>query len=243
VNAAAHYDPELPFLADLEEQVRAHAERAIRPPRRSRRPHPVALRMTRRTAVLVGLLCLLAATAFGARAVFSGGSPSPAAVHQGAFVLVEDGQTGEDRWTLRLYTRGGELCRALVVLDQTASSRCAPAPAPETVGVMSAASARRRYVFGVAGARVDAIRVRAGASQLTVATHALSERQARAAGASSATRYFLAILTRPLGRPDPPAIVTGLDAAHRRLGGAHVDCLEDSSPPSPPPCGPRDSGA
>ena len=242
---AIRYDPELPFLADLEQHVRAHAERALAPaPARARaariapRPRPwspLAARIGRRTAILVGLLSLLGASAFGARAVFFDGAQNPIVVHQRAFALVASGHDAGDRWTLNLYARGGNLCRALLVAGQLESSRCAPAPNPRGLGVSSLASARHSYVFGVAGSRVRALRVHAGPTTLTVATRSLGDARARAAGLSSATRYFLAILARPPGHEDPPAIVTPLDAVHRPLGKPRVSCLREAGPP---PCGP-----
>jgi hypothetical protein len=192
--------------------------------------------MTRRTAILVGLLCLLGASAFGARAVFSGGSPSPTTVRQGAFVRVAGGQAGEDRWTLRLYTRDGQLCRALVVLDQAESSRCAPVPGANTLGVTSLTSARRRYVFGVVGGRIAAVRVRAGAAALTVPTHALGDPgfgPTRPPGLAPATRYFIAILPRASGRHESPALATGLDGANGQVGRSRILCAEE---PGEEPC-------
>src|SRR4029077_14170916 len=111
----AHYDPELPFLADLEQRVRAHAEQAFCAPTPGTQSVSLTeriwlrgsllARVTRRTAILVGLLFLLAATTFGARSVFFTHIQSPLAVHQGAFALVASGHDNGDRWALRLYTR------------------------------------------------------------------------------------------------------------------------------------------
>jgi hypothetical protein len=238
--SAANYDPELPFLAELEQRVHDYAEEtassrlerasslgagAAAPARRSR-----LVRMTRRTAVLAALLCLLAATALGTRAAFFDTAPNPIAVQQGPFVLVASGHASSDRWTLRLYTRDRELCRALVVLDEQASSRCAPAPSARALSVTSAASALHLYVFGVTGDGVRAVAVSAGTASRTVATATLSNAQRHAGGITGAVRYFLVVLPLPLDSADPTASVTGLDAAHRRLDGPQFTCGEEAAP-------------
>src|SRR4029077_15770444 len=155
-------------------------------------------RVTRRTAILVGLLFLLAATTFGARSVFFTHIQSPLAVHQGAFALVASGHDNGDRWALRLYTRDGQLCRALVVVGQAEASRCAPSPGASNLAVTSLSSARNSYVFGVTGSRVRAVRVHGGSAILTVETHTPRGRLAHAAGLSGSARYFLGVLERPL---------------------------------------------
>jgi len=241
----AHYDPELPFLLDLERQLRLRAEHAARrpaaSPRQPRRAERSSLRVTmrgrmvRRTAILGGLLCLLAASALGARSVLSTTTPSPLAVRQGAFVLVASGARGRDSWTLRLYERGGQLCRAFVVAGAEESSRCAPAPSRDSLGVSTLESARYGYLFGVTGLHVHAVGVRIGASMLTVATRPLAGARAAAAGLPHSARYFVAIATRLPGAEEPPASVTALDPRHRPLGGTQVACLQEAGPP---PCGP-----
>jgi hypothetical protein len=242
---AAHYDPELPFLADLEKHVRAHAEQTLRASRASAQslsstPHvwpwgPLAARMTRRTAILVGLLCLLAASALGARNVFFTTSESPVVVHQGALVVVARGHEGGEQWTLRLYTRDGQLCRALAVVGEAEASRCAPSPAASKLAVTSVSSARKSYIFGVAGRRVRAVRVHSGHTTLTVETHTPGGRRAHLAGLSSSSRYFVASLQRPLGNGDPTALVTGVDAAGRPIDKRQLVCFGETGPP---PCGP-----
>ena len=156
--SATDYDPELPFLSEFEARVRAHAEqtgyrvvetrvadsRAARTSQRSRPAWspiggrralggPLAWRMGRRIAILVGLLCLLGATALGARAVFFTHSESPTVVHQGAFVTVAHGHDEGNPWSLHIYTREGDICRALVIVTQGATSRCMPAPGADTL--------------------------------------------------------------------------------------------------------------
>jgi hypothetical protein len=244
---AAHYDPELPFLEELERQVRDRAEHEARArpanPRAARMsargpsaPGTRAARMTRRTAILVALLCLIAATALGTRAAFFNAHlQSPVVNHQGAFVAVASGRDGGDRWTLRLYIRNGQLCRALVISAQAEASGCAPTPAGGTIDVTSLQSAQHSYLFGVDGSRVRAIRVHAGSSTLTVESRPVAGERAHAAGLPSSARYFLAVLERPRGGKDGPAVLTALDAARRRIGGPRLICLAEAGPP---PCGP-----
>jgi hypothetical protein len=248
---AAHYDPELPFLEKLEWHVRARAEHEAREARaRPANPRAArisaraggplilgarAARITRRTAILVGLLCLIAATALAAGTGLFTPGQSPVVNHQGAFVLVASGHDGIDDWTLDLYVRNGQLCRALAVSGQAEASRCAPDPAVGAIGASGLQGAQHSYLFGVAGARVQAVRVRAGSVSLTVKTGALGGERARAAGLPSSARYFVAVLSRPLGGADPVAKLTALGAANRRVGRSQLACLEEAAAP---PCGP-----
>jgi hypothetical protein len=102
------------------------------------------------------------------------------------------------------------------------------------LGATSATSILRRYLFGVAGAHVAAVYVHVGGSSLVLATHTLSGAQAKTAGVSRTLRYFVGMLQRPLGRPDPPAFITGLDRAGRRIGTPHVNCVGEAAPPACP---------
>lgn len=188
-------------------------------------------RIARRSLTLVALLCLIGASAYGAREVFSSGTTSNlAVVHQGPSVLLATGHAGGDSWSLRSYSREGDLCRVLVVSDSSESSRCAPAPGPRSISPTSVVSPLRRYVFGVAGDDLARVSVRVGGSALTVPTHALETARAHAAGLPAGARWFLAILGRPAGNSNPPAFVRGLDAQGRVLGPARVSCVESSEP-------------
>lgn len=195
-----------------------------------RRPLRGASRIARRSLTLVVLLCLIGASAYGAREVFSGGGPNLKVVHQGPSALLASGHTGGDSWSLRSYDREGNLCRVLVVSGSSESSRCAPVPRPQSVSSTSMASPSRRYVFGMTGSDVTQVSVRVGDSTLVVPTHAPNPARARAAGLSSSARWFLAILNRPTGNSDPPALVRGLDARGHVLGSASVSCVESTEP-------------
>jgi hypothetical protein len=237
------YDPELPFLHELERDLRRSAERAMRvhghrPTERSAaRPRTVIAtsgatrrrgslpRVARRSLTLVALLCLIGASAYGASQALSGSAPNPTVVRQGAFVSVTAGHAGSDRWSLRLYSRGAGLCRVLVVAE-TESSRCAPPPGSNGLGVTSVVSPLRRYLFGVTGSAVARVSVRAGDTSQIVTTHPLDSTRARAAGLPVTTRWFVAIVRRPVGGPEPAALVSGLDSAGKRMGLPRVDCAE-----------------
>jgi hypothetical protein len=226
----AAYDPELPFLAALEREVRRNALRAAHGHEgRIRLRSPVhghgASRMVRRSLTLVALLCLIGASAYGAREALSGSTPNLAVTHRGPFALLSSGHAGTDRWSLQLYHREGELCRELAVAGNE-SSRCAPAVGAQSVATTSVVSPLRRYVFGVAGSEVAQVSVHAGATVRVLPTHELAAAHARAAGLPVGVRWFLAILDRPTGNLNPPALIRALDAQGHTLGPAHLSCVE-----------------
>lgn len=233
------YDPELPFLVELEEAVRAFAGRAeapVAPPtqrpipaRRRRIASTPSARAVRRTAILVALLCLLGATAFGARAVFFTSAPSPVQPHQSRLVDLARGSAGADRWTLRLYTRGAQVCSELIVLGQQESSRCAPPPRGNAFTTTGLTSATYGYVFGITGPDVRAVDVRSGDVHSVVTTHSLG-RGARLVGAPASTRYLIVILPRTIGRLRPQMALTPLDRDHRPTGRARTACFGEIGP-------------
>jgi hypothetical protein len=232
-DAEPPYDPELPFLEALEREVHRSALRAARPSphahSRARRGEHSGRggvsRIARRSLILVALMCLIGASAFGADRIFSGGVPNPNVVHQGPLVTVAGGHAGTDVWWLRLYRREADLCRVLVVAE-TESSRCAPAPGAGSLAATSVVSPLRRYVFGVSGGEVAQVSVSVGSSTQTVATHALDTARVGGAGLPGGLRWFVAVLDRPAGAVNPPAVVRGVDAEHRVLGPARVSCVE-----------------
>lgn len=185
-------------------------------------------RIARRSLTLVALLCLIGASAYGAHKVFSNGAPNLTVTHQGQSALLASGHTGADSWSLRFYRREGDLCRVFVVANSSESSRCAPAPGPQSVLPTSVVSPLRRYVFGLAGGDVTRVSVRVGGSTLVVPTYMPSFARAQAVDLGSGARWFLAILQRPAGNSDPPALVRGLDARGRALGPARVSCVESA---------------
>jgi hypothetical protein len=237
------YDPELPFLEALEREVRREAERVSRgahhhrpAPASAVHRHPAvgavterverrrsglpssSLRIARRSLVLVGLLCLVGATAYGASRVFSSDTSNPLSPRLGKLLTVADGNAGE-RWSLRLYVRGGELCRALLA-SETLSSRCEPSPTARAIQFTSAVSPTHRYVFGVTGAAIAKVSLRIAGVEQTLQTHTLDYTSAHAAGLPSDVRFFLAVLQRPPGNAEPPASVSAVGLPHRRRGVA-----------------------
>jgi hypothetical protein len=250
------YDPELPFLEALEREVRRNALRAARrheahaqhaagtgvmssrqpaplPAKRSRERDDATFRgvsrIARRSLILVVLLFLIGASAYGAREILSGGSSNLTVVRQGPFLLLGNGHVGDDRWSLSLYRREEELCRVSVV-GQNESSRCSPAPGGTSVALTSVVSPLRRYVFGVTGDDVAQVSLRTGSHAQIVSTRAPDAPRARAAGLPAGTRWFIAILNRPAGNSNPPVLVRGLDAKSRPLGPARFSCVETAEP-------------
>ncbi|HXB65688.1 MAG TPA: hypothetical protein VNV42_12535 [Solirubrobacteraceae bacterium] len=215
--------------------ARVHPQRHPQPPAAPRRGarlggrQRAGTRIARRSLTLVALLCLLGASAFGARQALSGGSPSsPLVTRRGALVPVARGGGGTERWTLDAYRLGGALCRVLVVAGSE-GSRCAPAPAPAALTVTDLLGPQRRYVFGIVGTQVASVAVQTGGESLRVPTAALTPTLARAGRLPLHTRYFVAVLPRETG-PDPPARVRGLDVRRRPVGAPLTVCVENAEP-------------
>jgi hypothetical protein len=257
------YDPELPFLYALEREVRRHARHVAATRRRahSARSHSELShrssydsehaehenraraprvwlgggRIARRSLTLLALLSLIGASAFGAEQIFSGGAPNPAAVQQSAFLALAGGTLGGERWSLRVYTRGEELCRVLVV-GQDESSRCSAAPGSRSLTSTSALSPTRRYLFGVTGSRVATVSVRVvradGGVSVRVHTRPLPPLQpVDPAGerVPHGERWYVAVLARPVGEPDPPLRLRGLDRDGHPVSVAVLDCPETTA--------------
>jgi len=248
-----YYDPELPFLKSLERDIRRSALRAARRHELSSRPdlsspsptsstsHAEAgawhgrqrrgpqlqgvSRVARRSLTLVALICLIAASAFGAREIFSGSASSPAVVRQGPFALVASGKASSDRWSLRLYRREADLCGVLVV-GESESSHCTSVPGQQSLTVTSLVSPSRRYVFGVTGGAVAEVTVHADGSTLAVATHVPAATAIRIAGLPAGAHWFLASVPRQAGASESAALVRGLDGEHRPLGPTRRSCAE-----------------
>lgn len=251
------HDPELRFLEVLDREVRLKAERAadlrqqrLQPVLATQRlrgaqtrvalPAPnarakrgeasrLALRMGRRSLTLMALLCLLGATAYGAGLVLSNAPRNPLVQGRGAFALVASGGAGDAAWKLRLYTRGGELCRALSVAE-TESSACAERPSAARVQASSAASPSHRYVFGVTGGKVLGVRVRAGDQTQTLATLAPSAGLRRRAGLPARVRFYVVVLRDMAASSNRAALVQALGVNGLSLGGPVPTCIETGQP-------------
>lgn len=205
----------------------ASATIAATPSRSTRRRDAVrgSLRIARRSVTLMMLLCLIGASAYGASEVFSKAPASPLGGRPSAFAVVAAGGSGSETWQLRLYARSGELCRTLEV-SETEASDCADAPSPTAVEATSAESPSRRYLFGIAGAKVMGVRVRVAGASVAAATHAPAPSLLRTDGLPSHVRYYVVAFARPDGGTDPRAEVEGLSATGRLLGAPVPSCLE-----------------
>jgi len=179
-------------------------------------------RVARRSLTLVALLCLIGASAFGAGRILDATRSSPADPHRSALVAVASGRSGSDRWSLGVYKRGGELCRVLVVADGE-YSRCSLPPRSRGLAAASALSPTRRYVYGVSGQSVARVLVSAGEQAGAVATRAIGPSDGVL---PRGTRWFVAVLTRPTGEPDPRALVRAVSAEDRPLGRPVSECAE-----------------
>lgn len=210
-----------------ERQIVSHSEPEGRARAQASRLGPAGARVARRSLTLLALFSLIGASAFGAGRIFSGGAPDPAAVRQSEFVTVAAGYAGRDHWSLRVYTRGAELCRVLSV-GETESSRCSAATGGHSLGATSALSSTRRYLFGISGASIAAVSIRAsgGSSARRVPTHPLPALGASRARLGAGERWYLAVLARPVGEPDPALRIQGLDRGGRPVGASIVDCVE-----------------
>lgn len=188
-----------------------------------------SMRIARRSLVLVALLCLIGASAYGASEVFSGGATDPLDAKRGAFAVVASGHLGSDSWALRLYMRGGELCRVLSVAE-TEASQCAGTPGPDILEATSLQSPSRLYVFGVTGSAVARVRIRVAGQRRTVATRSSSARQERIADLPARVRYYLFSLPRASAPTSPAALVEGVGTDGHTLGKPVPSCPETGEP-------------
>jgi hypothetical protein len=186
-------------------------------------------RVARRSLTLMALLCLIGASAYGASEVFSGAAPNPLAARRGAFAQVASGGAGTAAWTLRLYMRGGELCRVLSVAEYEASD-CAPAPSARRVEATSAESPSHDFVFGVVGGDVASVRVRLGSQSQTIRTEAPDSDLRRIAGLPAHLRFYLATWQRKARTGEVSATVEGLSASDQPLDKPQPSCLETGEP-------------
>ncbi|HXC45179.1 MAG TPA: hypothetical protein VNU24_01130 [Solirubrobacteraceae bacterium] len=176
----------------------------------------------------MALLCLIAASAYGASKVFSDKPSNLLMPNRGPLVPVAQGASDHDAWSLRLYARGGELCRVLSVAEGEVS-QCAGAPASDGVEATSELSPWNRYLFGIAGAGVRDVRVRLGARSRTVPTRSLSSAQVRTGGLPAHVRFWVEVLPRT-GGEEPTAQVQATGLAGKALGAPVPSCSETGVP-------------
>jgi hypothetical protein len=222
-------NPDLPILDELRARMRAEIlarEVASRQARPSRRPEPAAPtarvarrrgatlgRVTRRSAVIVALLCLLAGVALAAGIGLQGGntprSTSPELL----------GSVGGAR--VFGYRDGDRLCLRLEA-DGHGVGSCDMAPTLDGLSAVSSLVAGDRYVLGYADPAIRRLRAKVdgrkvvGRASLPEDTEAATE-----AGIPTGLRWYLLDLGH-VGRD--PAHLRGLDPTGRPLGRGVLDC-------------------
>lgn len=207
------YDPRLPILAELEREVERAATRRLGEPapgheaerapgrggRRSARRRRHLWRVPRRTAVLVGLICLVGASATAT--ILSRRSDGPARGGADATVSRAGGPNG---YELRLHASGRRVCTAFVLRDSL-DTVCVRPPRGRGAIARSAVAPFARYVYGLTARSVSAVDVRVGAQRRRVATRALPAAAARRVAPAAGLRVFVVALRR--GDDDPVALV------------------------------------
>jgi hypothetical protein len=222
---------ELPILDEIAASLEARTRDALgqaggesnprHTARRRRARRGTAGRIARRSAVTTGLLCMVAASALGARSLLkehrAGPTTAPA-------TLVQSGH-GDRRQQLSVYRHDGALCVALES-GGTLGSRCDRPPAAASMQLLSVHGPHDRLVSGLAGARVARVRVVVDGRSLTLATHPLpSSDRDPDAHLPSGLRWFL--LSRPAAgtvAQEPPARVAPLNTNGEPLGRTQLDC-------------------
>jgi hypothetical protein len=234
-------NPDLPILdelgAEFEAMVSAtaidrHTARRrlpATPSRATRERGAQARRVGRRAAIVLVLVCLVGGVAFAA--LNGGGSGTQA--HTAPTPL---GHAGDGAWSFSAYRDEGRLCTVFVPRGGELSGNCGVAPAPGQVRAGSAIAGGHRYLFGVAGQRVERVSIKldedhlVGTNRRTGATpvHAPIDRDAASDAGFPTTDGWFVLDLGPVhgatGRPGAPAIVVPLDHKGRRAGPAYVDC-------------------
>lgn len=199
----APYDPELPSFYELRRLIVAQAERDAaaeqhRPRRQRRRWHGAAplQRATRRTAVLSGLLVVIASSAWGTSAILrSQGQPGAVQSASSAQTLLEhSGANG--RWRVRVWRADGQICDELLV-SGLENSACAEAPTGARIRSLSVNGPTRQYVFGLTGPAVPVVDVAAAQRSVRVRTRPLQDAD------TTGTRWFVTSVARPPGNHTP----------------------------------------
>jgi len=225
-----HDDHTLPILDELGREFRAlvrselEADQVREAPRQRRRrvrvPRATRRRIARRTVVVFALLCLVGSAALAARSVV-GGSDRPHDTKPAALGTASGAQ-------LSVYRHEGQLCVAVLIAGAS-TSECGVAPDAVAVRMTSATTATRRYLVGIAGVRVQRVRVRVGRHRIDRPTHApVDPVAAHAAGAPEGLRWFVASVPLHAAK-GMPATATPLDAHGHEIGRTRLDCSLDAS--------------
>lgn len=221
--------PDLPILDDLRSQLRAkivadqvatHGRRrrgapvpAPAVPERRRRTRGALGRVTRRSVVIVALLCLIAGGALAAGLSLRGGSgpldtePQELGTQDGAQVFG--------------YRNDGHLC-IRVETARRGAGYCGAAPTDASLNASSERMAGARYVVGYAAPRVRRVAVKVGDRRVVVAAHRPQDPEAAGdAGVPDRLRWFVADLGTATRAP---AHLVALDANGHRVGPTLLDC-------------------
>lgn len=203
--------------------------RAPLPPTRGSRERGVqARRIGRRAAIVLILICLVGGVAFAA--LRGGGSADHS--HTTPALL---GRDAGGAWTFSVYRDEGRLCTVFVPRGGELSGNCGAAPGHGRLRAGSAIAAGRRYVFGVAGPKVERASVSlstAGPTHFgTSPASAAAVRRPVDPGAASDAGlpagdgwFVLDLGPRARGDRAAPAVVTPRTRHGHRTAPSYVDC-------------------
>jgi len=215
---APTYDPELDILRELEAEFERELTLIARARPRARWRDRVSVRVTRRALVLVGLVCLIGASALAGHSVLSG-SPQKTSPP----TLLASGGSGLTSWQLESYVYRGTSCYALFA-GGTVASKCQATPGRDGVNALSAVDPNERLVAGLAGNRVATVLIEVGKHRILDTTQ--SQRSGtRAVGLAHQMRWFVAIIpSKTSAAASPPARLTPRAPDGRSLGPPILDC-------------------
>ncbi len=225
-------NPDLPILDELRAQMRQRiiadevavtkAPVTVLPSPQSRRSsHPpegrargrAVRRITRRSVVIVALLCLLAGVAVAAQLSLRGGADARTTPPQ----LLGTAAGAQ----LFGYRDEGRLCLRVESAARGVSA-CGVAPAASGLSAISERLRGRRFVVGFTEADVRRVSLRVGRRDEVVPALAPREGEAaRAAGVPAGMRWFVAALG---AAADAPARLVGLDDRGKHAGPPLLDC-------------------
>jgi hypothetical protein len=232
VEVARAPDPERAGAA-ADRRPDRHATRRRASPSPSARPRErsvQARRIGRRAAIVLLLVCLVGGVAFAA---LRGGGGSGGQAHTAPALL---GRDAGGAWSFSVYRDEGRLCTVFVPRGGELSGNCGTVPDGGHVRAGSAIVAGTRYIFGIAGPRVDRVTAalaevggvpkaaggKTGASRIR---QPVDRDAASAAGFPVGNGWFVLDLgpVKGVGH-GAPAVVTPFTRHGHRAGPAYVDC-------------------
>jgi hypothetical protein len=227
--------PHLPILTELGHDFREQLDAAFGPrgriaeasaaaggrgrARSRARRERATPRIVRRTLAFAGTLLLVGTAAVAERTVH-GGEDHPTT----GPTLLAAGGGADAQWRLSAYRRDGDVCHAFLS-EGAVTSACAAPLAPGHVRASSVVGVDRRYVVGLAGARVRSVSVTVGHARISQPTRPAPDAPAAArARLPTAQRWFVVVLPERSDTRDAPARVVPRDAAGRPAGPSMLDC-------------------